>query len=72
MAVKSGNSLSVSIAHTQTAAPKLERCGATLARALDIAHSQPAAPKLESWIDVYKMIKTLVIDTSDTALFILS
>ena len=33
---KTGNSGSVSIAHTQPAAPKLERGGATLARALDI------------------------------------
>ena len=32
---KTGNSRSVSIAHTQPAAPKLERGGATLARALD-------------------------------------
>ena len=34
---KTGNSRSVSIAHTQPAAPKLERGGATLARALDVS-----------------------------------
>ena len=34
-AAKTGNSRPVSIAHSQPAAPKLERGGATLARALD-------------------------------------
>ena len=36
-AAKTGTSRSVSIAHTQPAASKLERGGATLARALDMA-----------------------------------
>ena len=35
MAAKTGNSRLVSIAHTQPAAPKLERGGTTLGRALD-------------------------------------